>query len=89
VTFNELNSVEHYIIHQLSGINLNTQAFSEAEMHYGSNWQYVSPQGLSRSVNEVLMEAASFASCIFLPVAFGESRLKIASSLWVICCKAT
>lgn len=25
MSFNELNSVEHYIIHQLSGVNLNSK----------------------------------------------------------------
>jgi type I restriction enzyme R subunit len=57
MAFNELNSVEHYIIHQLSGINLNTQSFSEDPIPYGTTWQYVSPQALNRSVNEVLIEA--------------------------------
>lgn len=55
--FNELNSVEHYIIHQLSGRNLNSGSFFEQPPSpYGVQWVYKSPQDLNRSVNEVLLE---------------------------------
>lgn len=30
--FNELNIVEHYIIHQLCGVNLNKKEFEELKM---------------------------------------------------------
>ncbi|MGB3466618.1 MAG: hypothetical protein WBA74_15160, partial [Cyclobacteriaceae bacterium] len=53
--FNELNSVEHFIIHQLSGLNLNTMELSEDKSAYGVNWEYRSPEELNRSVNEVLV----------------------------------
>jgi type I restriction enzyme R subunit len=56
MAFNELNSVEHYIIHQLSGLNLNTGIFSEPDPAYGVQWVYKSPNELNRSVNEVLLE---------------------------------
>ncbi|MCR9015727.1 type I restriction endonuclease subunit R [Aquiflexum gelatinilyticum] len=56
MSFNELNSVEHYIIHQLSGVNLNFQGSSEPKTSYGLQWQYMSAVDLNRSVNEVLME---------------------------------
>lgn len=56
MAFNELNSVEHYIIHQLSGINLNNDGVAEPEDTYGKFWEYRSPKDLSRSVNEVLLE---------------------------------
>ena len=35
--FNELNSVEHYIIHQLSGLNLNTKEVQELASGYEHN----------------------------------------------------
>lgn len=54
--FNELNSVEHYIIHQLSGLNLNTGNISEPISPYGVRWVYQSSQELNRTVNEVLLE---------------------------------
>lgn len=54
--FNELNSVEHYIIHQLSGLNLNNLALQEPKAEYGLVWQYKSAADLDRSVNEVLIE---------------------------------
>lgn len=54
--FNELNSVEHYIIHQLSGLNLNNLALQDPKAAYGSQWQYKSASDLDRSVNEVLMK---------------------------------
>lgn len=55
--FNELNSVENYIIKQLTGVNLNTNEVSEDTSLYGGFWQYKSPQELQRSVNEVLIES--------------------------------
>ena len=54
--FNELNSVEHYIIHQLSGVNLNSNEPQEPKISYGAEWQYKSAADLNRSLNEVLIE---------------------------------
>ena len=54
--FNELNSVEHYIIHQLSGLNLNTEV-QEPALSYGVQWVFKSSEELQRSVNEVLVES--------------------------------
>jgi type I restriction enzyme R subunit len=56
--FNELNSVEHYIIHLLSGVNLNSNTVQEPKTAYGAQWQYKSAAELNRSVNEVLIEQA-------------------------------
>lgn len=53
--FNELNSVEHYIIHQLSGVNLNKQTVEEPAS-YGAQWVFKSPEELQRGINEVLVE---------------------------------
>ena len=56
--FTELNSVEHYIIHQVSGVNLNQDQVSEPpKKPYGAGWQYKSPEQLGRGVNEVMVEA--------------------------------
>jgi type I restriction enzyme R subunit len=54
--FNELNSVEHYIIHQLSGVNLNSNEVQETKVGYVAQWKYKSAADLNRSVNEVLLE---------------------------------
>jgi type I restriction enzyme R subunit len=54
--FNELNSVEHYIIHQLTGSNLNNNIMDESKVGYGAQWQFVAPNDLQRSENEVLLE---------------------------------
>jgi len=54
--FNELNSVEHYTIHQLSGVNLNRETVSDRELGYGAQWEFKSAADLNRSVNEVLLE---------------------------------
>ncbi len=54
--FNELNSVEHYIIHRLSGVNLNTLSVDDPGSNYGINWKFKSSDELNRSVNEVLLE---------------------------------
>ncbi|MAP55121.1 MAG: DEAD/DEAH box helicase [Altibacter sp.] len=56
MSFNELNSVEHYIIHQLSGNNLNRVEVSEPREVYGKQWVFKSAQELQRGVNEVLLE---------------------------------
>ncbi len=56
MAFNELNSVEHYIIHKLSGVNLNAKGVSEPDQTYGKFWEYRSPEELGRGVNEVLLE---------------------------------
>jgi type I restriction enzyme R subunit len=66
MSFNELNSVENYIIKQLTGANLNTNEASEDTTLYGGFWQYKSAQELDRSVNEVLLESELKQSLIRL-----------------------
>lgn len=56
MAFTELNSVEHYIIHRLSGVNLNVQAVQEPTPKYGTQWVYKTAAELDRGVNEVLVE---------------------------------
>ncbi|MGP5157190.1 type I restriction endonuclease subunit R [Pseudoalteromonas prydzensis] len=55
--FTELNSVEHYIIHQMTGVNLNAHQVSEPQKTFGVQWQFQSPEELERGVNEVLIES--------------------------------
>lgn len=59
--FTELNSVEHYIIHQMTGVNLNAShnenLVSEPHKTFGVQWQFQSPEQLGRGVNEVLVES--------------------------------
>lgn len=57
MSFTELNSVENYIIHQLTGVNLNQNSVAEPKMTYGSLWEFKSATALNRGVNEVLDEA--------------------------------
>ncbi len=57
MSFNELNSVENYIIHQLTGLNLNAHRISDAKQTYIGNWFYKSPDELERGINEVLVES--------------------------------
>jgi type I restriction enzyme R subunit len=64
--FNELNSVEHYIIHQLSGLNLNKKELNEPKTGYGAQWIYKSAQEIERGVNEVLVEKELKAALIRL-----------------------
>ncbi len=67
MAFTELNSVEHYIIHQMSGVNLNQSAHVEQPRKaYGAAWVYQSPEQLNRGVNEVLLESTLKASLIKL-----------------------
>ncbi len=53
--FNELNSVEHFIVHRLSGVNLNSGEVREPAAEYGPAWEYVAPSELGREQNEVLL----------------------------------
>ncbi|WNJ19918.1 HsdR family type I site-specific deoxyribonuclease [Pontibacter sp. G13] len=55
--FTELNSVEYYIIHQLSGVNLNNNETNEPKAGYGAQWVYKSSDEIQRGVNEVLVES--------------------------------
>ena len=56
--FTELNSVEHYIIDQMSGVNLNQgQVTKDPVKPYGAEWQFQSPEQLGRGVNEVMVES--------------------------------
>jgi type I restriction enzyme R subunit len=64
--FNELNSVEHFIIHQLSGLNLNKKELNEPKTCYGAQWIYKSAQEIERGVNEVLVEKELKAALIRL-----------------------
>lgn len=56
MSFNELNSVEYYIIHQLSGVNLNKYSVQEDKLNYGAQWQFKSASEIERGINEVLVE---------------------------------
>ncbi|MEL7534108.1 MAG: HsdR family type I site-specific deoxyribonuclease, partial [Bacteroidota bacterium] len=61
MAFNELNSVEHYIVHQLSGINLNQKDLyqsQEPKPSYGLHWEYRAAKELKRGPNEVLVESS-------------------------------
>lgn len=68
MTFTELNSVEHYIIHQLSGTNLNQTDqplhVADIQVRYGSLWQYKPSTDLNRVVNEVLLEPELYDALI-------------------------
>lgn len=62
MVFTELNSVEYFIIHQLSGLNLNEKKankfeFAEPATPFGKDWQFKSAEQLGRGVNEVMVEA--------------------------------
>ncbi|WP_235299677.1 type I restriction endonuclease subunit R [Portibacter marinus] len=70
MAFNELNSVEHFVIHQLSGVNLNdvkNGQVAENPVHYGANkWRYVPAEVLGRDITEVLLEKELKTSLIRL-----------------------
>lgn len=66
MTFTELNSVEHFIIHQLTGVNLNKEGTAEPKPAFGASWQYKTQQELKRGVNEVLEESEVQAALLRL-----------------------
>ena len=59
--FNEQNSVEYFIIHHLTGVNLNAVQDGiarEAAQYYGDEpkWKYVEPDLLVRDISDVMLE---------------------------------
>lgn len=60
MSFTELTAVEHHIIHQLTGVNLNSgDGIAEPSPALpGARWVYQSAEQLNRGVNEVLLESA-------------------------------
>ena len=60
MTFNEQNTVEHFIIHQLTGVNLNAvqgNVVKEDQVDYDSvKWKYVQADLLQRDVTDVFVE---------------------------------
>jgi type I restriction enzyme R subunit len=60
MTFNEQNSIENFVIHQLTGINLNAvqnNLVTEELVDYGSvRWRYIQPEILQRELTDVLLE---------------------------------
>ena len=66
MAFNELNSVEYYIIHQLSGVNLNDRGPLESVVGYGAHWVYQSSGEMQRGINEVMVESEFKAALIRL-----------------------
>jgi type I restriction enzyme R subunit len=60
MSFNEQNTVEHFIIHQITGINLNAvkgNVVMEDEVEYDSvKWKYVQADLLQRDITEVFVE---------------------------------
>lgn len=60
MSFNEQNTVEHFIIHQITGINLNAvkgNIAMEDEVEYDSvKWKYVQADLLQRDITEVFVE---------------------------------
>lgn len=57
MSFNELNSVEHFIIRHLTGVNLNHQITGEDISTYKTaQWEYVPPEELNREITEALIE---------------------------------
>lgn len=60
MSFNELNSVEHFIIHTLTGVNLNNVqsgvAKEETVSYDTAKWRYVQPELLQRDITEVFVE---------------------------------
>jgi len=61
MSFNEQNTVEHFIIHQLTGVNLNAvqgNVVKEDAVEYegGVKWKYIQADLLQRDITEVFVE---------------------------------
>lgn len=69
MSFNEQNSVEHFIIDQLTGINLNSVQngqVGEHDVSYGGDarWRYVQPELLHREIEDVLLRRSLKNLCV-------------------------
>ena len=60
MTFTELNSVEYFIIHNLTGVNLNSVqngVVKQQSLNYGeTTWKYVQSELLQREISDVFLE---------------------------------
>ena len=56
MAFTELNSVEHFIIERLAGINLNQIKSGAVRVADSAMWRYVPSDLLSREITDVLLE---------------------------------
>lgn len=59
MSFTELNSVEHFVIERLAGVNLNQAETSAAAAARAANramWRYVPSEQLARAITDVLLE---------------------------------
>ncbi|MCF8054601.1 MAG: type I restriction endonuclease subunit R, partial [Deltaproteobacteria bacterium] len=79
MAFNELNSVEYFIINQLTGINLNQVQHGMVKdelAHYGNEpkWKYIQPELLLREITDVLIEKELKEALIRLNPAIKQNR---------------
>ncbi|MFH1004487.1 MAG: type I restriction endonuclease subunit R [Bacteroidota bacterium] len=60
MSFNELNTVEHFIIHRLTGVNLNnvqSGMVAEEPVEYDTvKWKYIQSELLQRGIENILLE---------------------------------
>lgn len=74
MAFNELNSVEHYIIQRLSHTNLNARSVQEGQASYeGAQWVYRPASDIQRGVHEVMVETELKAALIRLNPEIAQS----------------
>ena len=71
--FNESNTVEAFVIKQLSGTDTATSNMLNEPVDYGATWRYIAPQDLKRNVNEVLLEDRLAEALIRLNPAIAEN----------------
>ncbi|MEQ8171096.1 MAG: type I restriction endonuclease, partial [Candidatus Eremiobacterota bacterium] len=76
--FTELNSVEYFIIHQLTGVNLNNVRHGmvkEGNVPYGGNvkWKYIQPELLQRNITDIFLEKELKESLIRLNPAISDN----------------
>ena len=66
MSFNEQNTVEHFIVHLMTGVNLNAVhgniVREEAVAYETVKWKYVQPELLCRDITEVFLEKELKAS---------------------------
>lgn len=56
MSFNEINSVENFVIKTMTGVNLNETGRLHEPKTYGAQWIYTPASELSREITEVLIE---------------------------------
>ena len=81
MSFNEINAVENFVIHTMTGVNLNESSMAhEAASPYGAQWEYLPATELPREITEAIVNAVihrNYTSNSSVQVMLFKDRLEV------------